>query len=127
MNTTAAAAAAAATNPNVLLAELQALRKKFDAVVEYTVHLTAERDSIFTQLEGAQRELIKEKAKKKTSSSSGLPSTEGITGTVEKTEKKAEKVPLYFILCIFLQYSSPLYLVCSSKDSRYLWSFWRRC
>jgi vesicle-associated membrane protein-associated protein A len=52
-------------NPDLVVAELQNLRKKYDAVVEYTVHLTAERDSIVAQLESAQRELNKEKSKKK--------------------------------------------------------------
>lgn len=34
-----------------VLGELQTLRKKYDAVVEYTVHLTAERDTLVGQLE----------------------------------------------------------------------------
>jgi len=54
-------------SPDILFTELQSLRKKYDAVVEYTVHLTAERDAIVQQLETSQRELIKEKSKKKTS------------------------------------------------------------
>ena len=39
------------THPENLYAELQNLRKKYDAVVEYTVHLTAERDTIVQRLE----------------------------------------------------------------------------
>lgn len=54
-----------ANNPEALFNELQTLRKKYDAVVEYTVHLTAERDAIVSQLESSQRELTKEKSKKR--------------------------------------------------------------
>lgn len=45
--------------------ELEALRKKYDAVVEYTVHLTAERDTIVAQLEEAQKDLSREVAKRR--------------------------------------------------------------
>jgi len=45
------------SNSNSGYNELVALRKKFDAVVEYTVHLTAERDTIMSQLEDVQKEL----------------------------------------------------------------------
>jgi len=58
------------STPEAIFAELQSLRKKYDAVVEYTVHLTGERDAIVSQLESAQRELAKEKAKKRGDSSS---------------------------------------------------------
>jgi hypothetical protein len=40
--------------------ELQTLRKKYDAVVEYTVHLTAERDTIVAQLEEAKNSYAKD-------------------------------------------------------------------
>lgn len=52
-------------SPEAIFAELQSLRKKYDAVVEYTVHLTAERDYHFTQLEDLRREFSREKARKK--------------------------------------------------------------
>jgi hypothetical protein len=52
-------------SPQSIFAELQALRKKYDAVVAYTVHLTAERDYQFTQLEEIKKELGREKAKSK--------------------------------------------------------------
>mmetsp|Transcript_13407 Transcript_13407/g.18365 ORF Transcript_13407/g.18365 Transcript_13407/m.18365 type:complete len:306 (+) Transcript_13407:51-968(+) len=77
-------------NPEVILSELQTLRKKYDAVVEYTVHLTTERDSIFAQLESAQRELIKEKAKKKSSASSSSTS-DSTPSTVTEKKKASEK------------------------------------
>lgn len=51
--------------PETILSELQTLRKKYDAIVEYTVHLTAERDYHFTALEALRREYSKEKSKKK--------------------------------------------------------------
>eukprot|EP01039_Chlorochromonas_danica_P008733 gene8732-9623_t len=49
--------------PEVVMTELQNMRKKYDAVVEYTVHLTAERDAIVAQLENLQREYKKEQVK----------------------------------------------------------------
>ena len=59
-------------SPEAMFAELQSLRKKYDAVVEYTVHLTAERDYHFTQLEDLRREFSREKAHKKTPNESTL-------------------------------------------------------
>lgn len=77
--------------PELVVSELQAMRKKYDAVVEYTVHLTAERDAIVAQLDNLQRELSKEKAKKK-----GEVGTK--TVTADKIEKKAvEKVRTSFL------------------------------
>lgn len=76
-----------AANPDSIFSELQALRKKYDAVVEYTVHLTAERDAIVSQLESAQRELNREKTKKKTDGSSVM------SGKDKSSDKKGtEKV-----------------------------------
>lgn len=56
-----------AGTPEALLAELQSLRKKYDAIVEYTVHLTAERDYHFSQSEEKRNaeEKLREKSKKK--------------------------------------------------------------
>lgn len=83
-------------SPDPILAELQTLRKKYDAVVEYTVHLTTERDSINMQLESAQRELIKEKAKRKPSSAAasagdGSNGTATVAATQRADKKSAEK------------------------------------
>lgn len=50
--------------PEVVTSELH-LRKKYDAVVEYTVHLTAERDTLINELERVQTELKEEKSKRK--------------------------------------------------------------
>ncbi len=66
-NTAEADSVTASGNPDMVLMALQNLIKKYDAVVEYTVHLTAERDSIVGQLEAAQKELAnKDKQRKKT-------------------------------------------------------------
>ena len=52
-------------SPESLFAELQNLRKKYDAVVEYTVHLTAERDTIVQRLEETEKELTREQARRR--------------------------------------------------------------
>jgi hypothetical protein len=83
------------SSPEVMLTELQNLRKKYDAVVEYTVHLTAERDSIVTQLEDLQRELNKERSKRKDGAGGGTRS--------DKIEKKVvEKVSILYLAYNFL-------------------------
>lgn len=68
-------------SPDGIYAELQNLRKKYDAVVEYTVHLTAERDYHFTQLEELRREYSREKARKRATGE-----------TPKKESKNVEKV-----------------------------------
>jgi hypothetical protein len=62
-------------SPESIFTELQSLRRKYDAVVEYTVHLTAERDYHFSQLEELKKEVAKEKAKKKMMNSDGSSSS----------------------------------------------------
>ena len=74
-----------ATNSEAIFTELQTLRKKYDAVVEYTVHLTAERDGIVSQLDTAQRELTKEKAKKRSDNTSNT------TNANSKGDKSSDK------------------------------------
>ena len=78
-----------ATNPESIFSELQALRKKYDAVVEYTVHLTAERDAIVAQLESSQRDLSREKAKKK---ADGSAAAAGAAKDKKADRKESEKV-----------------------------------
>lgn len=86
-----------ATNPDAIFGELQGLRKKYDAVVEYTVHLTAERDSIVSQLESSQRELTKEKNRKKGDSAAAA----GNGKNDKTTDKKAvEKGFSLFVVLI---------------------------
>lgn len=59
-------------SPEALLAELQSLRKKYDAIVEYTVHLTAERDYHFSQSEEKRNaeEKLRDKSKRKSTDGS---------------------------------------------------------
>jgi hypothetical protein len=81
-------------SPEVIFTELQNLRKKYDAVVEYTVHLTAERDAIVSQLETSQRELVKEKSKKKPS----VTSSDADNSLNRLNERKSmDKVLFHFI------------------------------
>lgn len=47
-----------------VLNELQTLRKKYDAVVEYTVHVTAERDTVVAELEELKKEGARDPKKK---------------------------------------------------------------
>ncbi len=88
------------SSPEVMVTELQNLRKKYDSVVEYTVNLTTERDNIVAQLETAQRELAKEKSKKK-------DIKEGNT----RTEKKIEKVSSVVVIVAY--FSCPNSTKCS--------------
>ncbi len=84
----------------MMMQELQNLRKKYDGVVEYTVHITAERDNLLQQLEVAQKELNKEKAKRKDGGSS--------TKLGDKIDKKqVEKVSIQN--CIVLDFNNLLY------------------
>jgi hypothetical protein len=76
-------------SPDAIFSELQTLRKKYDAVVEYTVHLTAERDAIVSQLDTANRELTKERSKKRSDSAGGAGgSTKGDKGGDKKIVEK---------------------------------------
>jgi len=52
-------------SPDVVFSELQALRKKYDDVIAYTVHLTAERDNLIAQNDENRRELNREIARRK--------------------------------------------------------------
>lgn len=67
------------------VSELEALKSKYDAIVEYTVHLTAERDMIVTQLELMKKEYNSElkqskKAEKKTAEVEKEPETKMAKG-----------------------------------------------
>jgi hypothetical protein len=78
-----------ASSPEMMMQELQNLRKKYDGVVEYTVHITAERDNLLQQLEVAQKDLSKEKAKRKDTAGQS-------TKLGEKVDKKqVDKVRLF--------------------------------
>jgi hypothetical protein len=64
-------------DPSMVLTELDSLKKKYDAVVDYTVHLTAERDTIVAQLEQTQRELSREISNKRGDTKIGTKSSKG--------------------------------------------------
>jgi hypothetical protein len=53
-------------------AELQGLKKKYDQVREYTVHLTAERDSVVAKLERLQNEMLQDSSGGKTGKGGGV-------------------------------------------------------
>ena len=75
--------------------ELVALRSKYDAVVEYTVQLTAERDTIVLQLEDLQREYAKELSQKVDGGSKG-----GAAKNEAPIEKKIQVLSLEGFCCI---------------------------
>lgn len=97
--------------PEVVMTELQNMRKKYDAVVEYTVHLTAERDAIVAQLENLQREYKKEQVKTK-----GGAQKLAIAGEVDKKVDKVsffiDRMPIehIFTLSCFLLYRASRWL-----------------
>mmetsp|Transcript_35555 Transcript_35555/g.36236 ORF Transcript_35555/g.36236 Transcript_35555/m.36236 type:complete len:296 (+) Transcript_35555:174-1061(+) len=83
--------------PEAIFSELQNLRKKYDAVVEYTVHLTAERDFHFSQLEELKRELTREKTRKK-----GTETTKGGKLNEKSVDKKGTQQGFsLFVLILF--------------------------
>lgn len=107
--------------PEAIFAELQSLRRKYDAVVEYTVHLTAERDAIVAQLDLAQTEIAKEKRKNKNEGAdgAGANSKAGKKGDKANGDKKVvEKVSYSFIdqLCMHSNRCTICNLLSSSSD-----------
>lgn len=100
-------------SPAALRSELETLSKRFDAVVEYTVHLTAERDSVVAQLEEAQRELSKEISKKRPVSGAGVGVDAKSLVKGEKSDKKgASAVCNFFIHFVVFSVISINSLVC---------------
>jgi hypothetical protein len=92
-----------AGTPEALLAELQSLRKKYDAIVEYTVHLTAERDYHFSQSEEKRNaeEKLREKSKKKVDSN--VPKSKGGDRLMDKKANAASGIsPMIVIVVAFL-------------------------
>lgn len=96
------------TNTDNVYNDLQTLRKKFDAVVEYTVHLTADRDNVVAQLEKVKQELASRKNDSKqqqsrdnASSSSNKKNTNGIntatSSTSDKTKSTSNQFSLFFL------------------------------
>jgi regulator of replication initiation timing len=87
-------------SPETLYAELQNLRKKYDAVVEYTVHLTAERDTVVQRLEEAERELARETTRRRSQQAETPRGTSRVEKSVEK--KNIQKVPNCLSVCLSL-------------------------
>ena len=80
----------------MILDDLDKLKQKLDAMINYTVKLTAERDSLMLALEAAQKERGRERKAK----------TEGGEGEQRATKKKSEQVSmlrLRFLLYIYLE------------------------
>jgi hypothetical protein len=105
------------SSPEVIFSELQNLRKKYDAVVDYTVHLTAERDSIVNQLDAVQRELNKERSKKGKENSGSSKSEKNEKRVVERVSSNLASL---LFGCYFSSFSCFFPLL---RDSPYLWSF----
>jgi hypothetical protein len=76
--------------------ELQNLRKKYDAVVEYTVHVSAEKEVLAAELESVKKEL--KTARKKNAASSGgvVESSSNNQNNVKSDKKAAEKVFFFY-------------------------------
>lgn len=67
-----------------ILNELQTLRKKYDAVVEYTVHVTAERDTVVAELEELKKENARDPKKK---GSNNTPPRKGASSDLQSERR----------------------------------------
>jgi hypothetical protein len=93
----------AASSPEAVFAELQGLRKKYDAVVEYTVSLTQVKDDIVSQLEQTQRDLRRERASNETLMKGGVVKGAGRDSTKNvKVEKKNIEKGFSFLVVLFV-------------------------
>ena len=81
--------------------ELQNLRKKFDAVVEYTVHLTADRDNIVAQLTETKRELSGLRSSGEAAGGKATRTYDADRKTTE-TRKSTKGFSLFFVILIAL-------------------------
>ena len=79
------------TSPDTIFSELQSLRKKYDDVIAYTVHLTAERDSLIAQYDESRRELNREISRRKASETSKTQKPE----KVGESKKVVQQVNLF--------------------------------
>lgn len=90
-------------SPKNLYSELQALKAKYEAVVEYTVHLTAERDMIVSQLEVMKREYSQEIAKKKSDTpKAGGKGDKGGSGDKERVAQQVRHPTSPFLHFLFM-------------------------
>lgn len=98
-----------------ILEDLEKLKERYDAMIQYTVSLTSERDSLVLSLENAQREKAKEAARlKKEASGASSPRSAGGdvagAGAAAQTRSKTQtfnflEVPFYFmVLAAFLAF-----------------------
>jgi len=82
------------TSPDTIFSELQSLRKKYDDVIAYTVHLTAERDSLIAQYDESRRELNREISRRKASETSKTQKPE----KVGESKKVVQQVNLFLYI-----------------------------
>ena len=92
-----------------MFTELQNLRKKFDAVVEYTVHLTADRDNIVAQLTDTKKELTVLKSSSETTAGGKAASrayeADKRMGGLADARKATKGFSLFFVILIaFIAY-----------------------
>jgi hypothetical protein len=92
--------------------DLEALKAKYDAIVEYTVHLTAERDMIVTQLEVMKKEYNNELKQGKKSDKKGGEASAGDKS--KDAEMKVVQVSTAHLPCALLLFRMHCFaLVCS--------------
>ena len=88
------------TSPDTIFSELQSLRKKYDDVIAYTVHLTAERDSLIAQYDESRRELNREISRRKASETSKTQKPE----KVGESKKVVQQVNLFLFIYYIKKY-----------------------
>jgi hypothetical protein len=104
---------ALAGDPDAVMNELINLRKKYDAVVDYSAHLTAERDSIVAQFEDLQREYAREIGQKKAEGKAGKVERLVERKPVQQVSEHGSVRGLYALLSVL-----PGILAGSDGDSR---------
>jgi hypothetical protein len=88
--------------------DLQILKSKYDTIVEYTVHLTAERDMIAAQLDVLRRELAnlgesrKEKGVKASPRKNGKGKDKGKPGDMEQAATQKGFSLVFLLLAAFV-------------------------
>lgn len=80
-------------------AELQSLRKKYDAIVEYTVHLTAERDYHFTQAEEKRKNENRDKSGQKKNVDT-TPKAKGADKAINKKNNASSGYSIFIVIFV---------------------------
>lgn len=80
--------------------DLQILKSKYDTIVEYTVHLTAERDMVSAQLDVLKREFNSEVNKKKGDKKSSPRASKA--GEVDKEKEKPPEAKGFSLVFVIL-------------------------